>query len=270
MALAARTSGAEEVCRYGGTTSYNGQVSVETRASTANGETTIGVTTRLSAKSFGLIEWRYWLEEISVWRNGEMRSIGINHRYVFGGRIQRQQWDVFTAEPGGMSASRVQAKSLGDFQDKHHGFVSHWDLASFGMPWLADYRAAAPERRTDLDLPRAAMPARIGPPLALAFYWVRWQANDGQTVPIFLPGFKHDPRANATMMAIGVETGGVQHLRATIRHPSLSADKPSAGDAWVTADHRLARVTLDAHDARGNATGDVRLEECRGDTGGGQ
>ena len=47
--LACHAASAEEICRYSGATSYAGRVTVETRATTANGETTVDATARVAA-----------------------------------------------------------------------------------------------------------------------------------------------------------------------------------------------------------------------------
>jgi hypothetical protein len=164
-----------------------------------------------------------------------------------------------------MTAWRAQAKTLPDFQLKHPGFVQHWDLASFGEPWLADYPAARPERRADLDLGADAMSPALGTPLALAFHWVRWAGPESPTVPVFLPGFKHDKRVDIRTVSLGVEAGGLLHLRAEVHYPGLSKTEPSTGDAWISADHRLVRAAFDARSDRGNAQGALRLETCMGD-----
>jgi hypothetical protein len=256
---------ASETCRYSGTTSYSGRVTVETRAAMANGETTVDVAARVDARMFGMIDWQYLYQETGAWREGELQSIGVNHRYSVAGSIRRQQWDVFHRTRDGMIAYRVQAKTLPDFQAKHPGFVRHWDPASFGEPWLPDYAAAPPERRADLDLPRAAMPPGLGTPLLLAFYWVRWAGQQERTVPVFLPGFKHNARADIRVVSLGVEAGGLLHLRSSVRHPQLSETKVSTGDAWISPNHRLVRATFDAHGNHGSAQGALRLDGCQGE-----
>ena len=141
--LTARSAWAEEICRYAGTTSHAGEVTGRTRVRSASGdETTVGVAAWLNARSFGLINWRYLYQEISIWRADELRSVAVNDRYSVAGMIRRQQWDVFHRAPGGMIGYRVQGKTLSDFQTKHPGFVRYWDPATFGQNWLPDYGAA--------------------------------------------------------------------------------------------------------------------------------
>ena len=255
---------ADETCRYSGTTSYDGHVSVQTTAATANGGILVDVAARVTARAFGLIDWQYLYQEIGIWRDGELQSIGVNHRYSVIGSIRRQQWDLFKRTSSGMQAWRVQAKTLADFQAKHPGFVRHWSLASFGEDWLPDYAAAPPERRTDLDLPREAMPPGVGTPLLLAFYWVRWAGDQDRKVPVFLPGFKHDSRADIRVDSLGADAGGLLHLRSSVRHQQLSATKVSIGDAWVSADHHLVRETFEAHTDNASAHGELHLDGCQG------
>jgi hypothetical protein len=256
---------AGETCRYSGTTSYSGRVSVEARAETANGDTSVDVIARVNARSFGLIDWQYLYEEIGTWRNGELQSVGVNHRYSVVGSIRRQQWDVFRRTPDGMAAYRVQAKALADFREKHPGFVRHWDPATFGEPWLRDFAAAPPERRSDLDLPKASMPPGLGTPLLLAYFWVRWAGDQERTVPVFLPGFKHNARLDIRVVSRGVEADGLLHLHSTVRHPQLSETEVSTGDAWISPDHHLVRMKFDARADFGSAMGELRLDGCQGE-----
>ena len=255
---------ADETCRYSGTSTYSGRITVDTKATRADGETTVDVTARVNATMFGVVDWQYLYQEIGVWRDGELRTIGVNHRYSVVGSIRRQQWDLFTRTPDGMAAFRVQSNTMADFQRKHPGFVGHWDPATFGEPWLGDYAAAPPDRRADLDLLKAAMPPDVGPPLPLAFYWVRWARPEGRIVPVFLPGFKRNARANIAVVSLGVEAGGLLHLRSSARHPQLSETETSTGDAWISQDHHLVRVAFDARGDNGTAQGEVRLEGCQG------
>lgn len=255
---------ADETCRYSGTASYSGRIAVDTKASEANGETTVDVAARVNARMFGIIDWQYLYQEIGTWRAGELQTIGVNHRYGVIGAIRRQQWDVFNRTPDGMTAYRVQARTLADFRAKHPGFVRHWDPGSFGEPWLPDYASAPPERRGDLDLPATEMPPGLGTPLLLAFFWVRWAGDRDREVPVFLPGFKHNSRVDARVATLGIQADGLLHLRSSVRHPQLSETKVSTGDAWISPDHHLVRVTFDARGEHGSAQGGLRLDGCQG------
>jgi hypothetical protein len=262
--LTLQTAWAEETCRYSGTTDYAGRVSVETRSTQANGETTVNVAARVNARTFGIIDWQYLYQEIGVWRDGTLWTVGVNHRYSLAGSIRRQQWDLFRRTPEGMTAWRVQAKTLADFRAKHPGFVRHWDPATFGEAWLDDYAAAPPERRADLDLPKASMPPDLGTPLLMAFFWVRWSGPRERTVPLFLPGFKRDARVDARVVSLGVGPDGLLHLRTSVTHPQLSETKVSTGDAWISPDNHLVRVTFDARADHASAHGELRLDGCEG------
>jgi hypothetical protein len=189
VSLGASTCWADEVCRYSGTTSHSSYVMVVSKAAASNGETTVDV----SARSFGIIDWQYLYQEIGIFRAGHLQTIAVNHRYSFSGSTRRQLWDVFTCGQTGMSTYRVQANSLDGMRARHPGFVLHWDLATFGEPWLQGYAVARPERRADLVLPRADMPENVDTPLILGFYWIRWADSKTCTFPVFLPGFKKTP-----------------------------------------------------------------------------
>ena len=241
---------AAEVCLYEGRTSYSGHVVVRTEAAEANGLTTIDVTARLDAEVWWLWKVQYLTEEISTWRAGELQSVAVNNRYSVNGRVNRQQWDVFVRGPDGLVASRVQSRSLSEFRRRHPAFVAHWDPGAFGQAWLPDYAAAGPERRTDLDLGRAAMPPQLRTPYALAFYWSRWLPAAGGTVPVFMPGWKRDARLDAL-----VTPSGAGRWRMDLRHPALGGDRASWAEAAVSPDHRLLRLSFDVHASVGNGQG---------------
>ena len=261
--LAAAPLAAAEVCRYAGATSHAGQVAVRTEVTDAGGAVTVNATLALTATTAWFFDLQYLAQEISVWRGGELQSLAVNARYAVDGRIRRQQWDVFVRGPGGLEARRVQAKTLAEFQRRHPGFASHWAPATFGQPWLQDYAGAAPERRPDLDLPQPALPPGLRPPLALAFYWSRWLPPGGGTVPLFLPGFKHDARAGVPVAA-ATPGEGWRRWQAPLRHAALSAAPASTADAWVSPDGRLLQLAFDAHAPLGSAQGVIRAQGCQG------
>jgi hypothetical protein len=169
---------ASEVCRFGGTTDGAGHVAITTDVAAMNGVMRIEVAMRFETTGMFWLPIRYLVDEISTWRMGEMEGVAVNTRYLVGDHIVRQQWDTFQRGPDGLQAHRVQAKSLADFRHRHPGFVQHWDPATFGSPWLQDYQSAASERRADLDLKASPLPSGLRPPLAMAFYWVRWLQHD--------------------------------------------------------------------------------------------
>ena len=265
-ALALAQPAAAEICRYAGTTSHAGQVAARTEVSQAGGALTVDVTVALTATTAWFFDLRYLMQEISIWRGGQLQSVAVNVRYGVDGRVRRQQWDVFVRGPGGLEARRVQAKTLAEFRRRHPGFVGHWAPAAFGQPWLQDYAGAAPERRPDLDLPAAAMPPGLRPPLALAFYWSRWLAPGGGAVPVVLPGFKQHARADLAVAA-AVPGEGWRRWQAPLRHPALSAGPASTADAWVSADGHLLQLAFDVHAPQGSAQGVIRAQGCEGGGG---
>ena len=237
-------------------------------ATAADGRTVVDVALSLRASVWWIFNVQYLAEEISTWRGGELLGVAVNNRTLADGRAVRQQWDVFTQGVAGLEGWRVQAKTLAEFRRKYPGFVRHWDPASFGAAWLQDYAAARPERRPDLDLPRASMPLELWPrlrtPLAMAFYWARWVPPGGQAVPVFLPGFKRDARVDLAMTPAGPPTGAWQLWRVPLRHPALSAGGPSEADAWVSPDRHVLQLAFDLHARQGAARGVVRLTGCQG------
>jgi len=249
---------ASEVCRYDGKTSHNGNASVRTEVTEANGLVTIDVTARLDAKPWWLWDVQYLTQETSTWRGGELQSVAVNNRYSVNGRARRQQWDVFTRGPDGLAARRVQSTTLTEFRRRHPAFADHWDLGRFGQPWLPDYAAAQPERRPDLDLARAAMPPHTATPYALAFYWSRWLPVASATIPVFMPGWKRDARLDAVAAPIGAG-----RWRMALRHPALDIAAPSWAEAVVSPDHRLLRLSFDVHLSAGSGQGWVDPAGCQ-------
>ena len=261
---------AAEVCRFEGTTSHAGRVAVRTTVTPAtDGRTVVDVALSLRASVWWVFDVQYLTEEVSTWRDGVLLGVALNTRTLDDGRVMRQQWDVFTQGDAGLQGWRVQARTLAEFRHKHPGFVQHWDPASFGGTWLRDYAAAGPERRPDLDLPRAAMAPgqwpRLRTPLAMAFYWARWLPPGGQVVPVFLPGFKRDARADlAVAPAAAPPTGAWQFSRVRLHHPALGAGAPSEADAWISPDRHLLALAFDVHARQGAARGVVRALGCQG------
>ncbi len=259
LALCLAPARAAEVCRYAGKTSYSGRLAVQTEASEARGVTTVDVLARLDAKPSWFWTIQYLAEEITTWRAGELQSVAVNNRYLVNGRPSRQQWDVFTPGLDGLLASRVQSRSLPEFRRRHPAFAAHWDPGRFGQAWLADYPAAQPERRPDLDLASADMPPRTRTPLALAFYWSRFLPDAGGTVPVFMPGWKRDARLDAQAVP-----AGPGRWRVVLRHSALGAG-PSSAEAAVSADHQLLRLSFDVHAAAGSGQGWVDRAGCGAD-----
>ena len=205
---------------------------------------------------------RYLLEEVSTWRGGELEGVAVNSRYLIGDHIIRQQWDDFQRAGNGLLGQRVQGKKLGDFRDKHPGFIQHWDPATFGQPWLRDYPAASPERRADLDLRGSPLPSGLRSPLAMAFYWVRWLPRTGQEVPVFLPGFKADRLVELPVTA-SVSADGTL-WKAPLRYPALSRWPASTATARTSPDGHLLQLSFELHEAAGSARGVINQDGCEG------
>ncbi|MFL5336486.1 MAG: hypothetical protein ACJ8H8_25760 [Geminicoccaceae bacterium] len=257
---------AAEVCRYTGTISRSGtpagQIAARSETTADGGLVTIEVTLALRVKTW-LYEIEYLAQEITTWRADELQRVAVNTRMIVDGHIRRQQWDLFVRGPAGLEARRVQARRLPDFERRHPGFVSHWDPAAFGQPWLQDYTAAPPERRPDLDLPREGASPSLRTPLALAFYWSRWLPPGGRVVPVFLPGFKHHARVD---LGFGPATPGDGWLlwQVLVRHPDLGGAIPSTAKAWVSPDGYLQRLAFDVHASQGSAQAVFQTQGCQG------
>jgi hypothetical protein len=252
---------AAEVCRYAGTTDYGGHVSVATQVAETRGITKIDVTATFVSSTMFWFGVRYLVEEVSTWRGGQLENVAANSRYLIGEHVVRQQWDDFQRGSNGLQAYRVQAKTFADFRRKHPGFLQHWDPATFGQPWLGDYPAAVPERRVDLDLRSAPLPAGLRSPLAFAFYWVRW-LHGSQDVPVFLPGFKAESLVEVPIESTGSALGTV--WRASLHYPALRDNPSSSAAALISPDRHLLKISFELYTARGSGQGAITQEGCEG------
>jgi hypothetical protein len=258
---------AREVCRFTGTTDYSGRVAIVSDVTSSGSVTTVDVTVTFEAKPHFWLPVRYLIQEISTWRAGELQSVAVNNRYLVAGMVIRQLWDDFQRTPdgnqsGGMQGRRVQGKNVGEFRQKHPGFARHWDAAVFGQPWLQDYPAAPPERRADLDL-GPPLPPGLRSPFAMAVYWVRWLPRGGETVPVFLPGFKADKLAQLPVTGTAAADG--MHWQAPLNYFALQDGAPSTAIAWTSPDQHLLQLTFDVHGAQGSARGSIHQDGCDGE-----
>ena len=248
-----------EVCRFAGRTDFAGQVSATSDVATVNGTTTIDVTARFDGTWLVLFHVLYLTQEISTWRGDQLEMVAVNNRYLFGGHVIRQQWDVFERRDGGFEAHRIEGKSGAEFRRQFPRFAWHWNPATFGQPWLGDFERASPQRRRDLDLKEADVSTALQAPLALAFYWDRWLPQRAADVPVFLPGFKHDRVANLIVGAQGADT-----RTASVLYPALSRTRPSVVTAWGVPGRQVTRLALDLQTRGRTAAGTIRQEECQG------
>ena len=256
---------ANEVCHFAGTTDYAGQLSVTSNVTTqaATGTTTVDVAANFTATPVPLIHIRYLMEEISIWNSDELQRLAVNSRYIVDGYVVRQEWDVFDRGTTGLEAYRVQGKTLDDFKHKHPAFVRHWDPAGFGRPWLQDYPAAGAERRRDLDLPAAPVQPGLRSPLALAFYWSRRLPRSGQTLLVFLPGFKKDKHLDVTIVA-GPRRDGRQLWQTSVLYAALSETHPAIAKAWISTDGHLLQLAGSVQSGFYTGEGSIRETGCEG------
>lgn len=256
----ATSAGADEVCRFSGTTDYAGSIEVTTEAAEKDGLLGLDVVVRFRATATVLAHIHYLAEEVTTWRDGALESAAVNNRYLFDGGIVRQQWDVFQRRPDGLDGHRVQGKRLAEFRRKHPGFVQHWDPETFGSPWLRDYGRAAPDIRPDLGLDRAQLLPGLRTPLALGFYWVRFLPRGGSDLPVFLPGFKGERLVNLPFR-VSHWSGG-KLVRVTLRYHALSTAPASTASAWTSTDGHLLQLAFELHGPRGSARGLIKAEGC--------
>jgi hypothetical protein len=258
---------ADEVCRFAGLTSYGGRLAVLADAAIVDGAVSVDVRLQLDANPMLFVHTHYLMQEISVWQAGGLARLAVNSRYRVNTHLVRQQWDVFERGSDGLEAYRVQGKTFAEFRRRHPGFAQHWDPVMFGLPWLDDFPRAGAERRPDLDLGGAS--AGLRSPLALAFYWSRRLPPAGGFVPVFLPGFKTEKRADLAIASASALPGAGQVVRqALLRHPALSGTAPSTVMAWLSADRHLLQLAFDVHGAGRHARGLIDQQGCTGTASG--
>ena len=262
--LFALTAHAAEICRFAGTTDYDGQVAVTSSASNraSDGAIMVDVIARFDGTPMPLVHINYLSEEISTWQSGRLLSLAVNNRTIVDGHIVRQQWDVFDRGSNGLDASRLQGKEPDDFRRQHPGFVGHWDPDTFGQPWLQDYPAGSPERRSDLDLPNASGQSDLRSPLALAFYWTRRLPRSGQAITVVLPGFKRNKSVDLTISGAGPSGDGGRLWQTSVRHPAFRTSRPSSAQAWVSPDGHLVQLAFTVQSRSRTANGVIRQVGC--------
>jgi hypothetical protein len=254
---------AGEVCRFTGTTDYDGKVDVTTTVAAAGDTTSVDVVVVFSAITMPWFPLHYLVEERSTWRGGALDDLAANTRYSIGAHIVRQQWDYFRGGPDGLRAYRVEGKTGEKFEREYPRFARHWDVAAFGLPWLRDYQSAAPKRRPDLDLAGDAVGAHLRTPFAMAFYWVRWLARGGTRPDVFLPGFKTDKLVRLSISPIASSYGTTWF--APLHYVALSETPPSSATAVISPDSHLARLAFELHGSAGSAHGLIRQLGCEGE-----
>ena len=257
----ATSSFAADTC-FTGTTDHAGHVSVVTTSTAAANETVrIDVALRFDATTALWLHVRYLIEEISQWRNGTLLRLDTNTRYVFAGRVVRQQWDEFRPGRDGLQGYRIEGKRPAQFRQQYPRFVQHWDLAAFGLDWLEDFTAAAPVRRPDLDL-RSAEAEAVQAPFAFALYWLRFLHPTEQHVRVFLPGFKADKLADVVMTPGPAARDRI--WRSELHHPYLGPSPASIATAQLSADGQLQHLSFELHGSAGSARGSLHQTGCAG------
>jgi hypothetical protein len=260
--LAMNKATAGETCRFSGTTDADGRLAIAASSSAnADGTTTVDVIGRFTANPMPFVHITYLMQEISTWRSDRLDGLAVSTRYMAGSRVVRQQWDVFRRGRDGLEAYRLQG-SPDELQRAHAPFVRHWDPATFGQPWLQDYWAASPERRRDLDMPAASLRSPLRSPLALAFYWSRRMPRTGQSVAVFLPGFKRDKSVDLTISPVGSPGNGWQMWQSAVRYPALSMSRDSIASAWISNDGHLLQLALEVQWQGSTARGLIRQDGC--------
>ena len=247
-----------ETCRFTGSSNHDGHLTARSDVTQSDGLVTVDVTLDFTVSAW-VSDYRYLGQEISTWRGNDLISLAINQRSFSGGAVVRQQWDVFTRRGDTLEASRVQAKRLAEFRQRHPGFVRHWSAGAFGQGWLADFPGAAPERRPDLDLPAIG----TKPPLAFAFYWSRFLPRRGGPATLILPSLKQNKTVPLTLPS-ATDGDGWARWSTDLRHPGLTASPVSTTAVWVSPDHYLLQLGFDIHTAWASGRATIRADGCRG------
>ena len=203
LQLGSSNASAEEVCRFVGTTDPAGRLVVTTDVAATDGVTKVDVAASFESTTMFWLHIEYLIEELSVWRAGELDSVAVNSRYLLGKHVVRQQWDEFQRDRDGLQAFRVQAKTLTDFRrilarrgrplaslhaacgsappfrrrrtpDTHHGRRTRRWSGGSGSAWPASRCRMVPARRSrrtrrssSFPLPRRSEPRHKTPRLPL-------------------------------------------------------------------------------------------------------
>lgn len=248
-ALIAQAPANAATCNYTGTSSYNGQIAATvTDTETASG-LVINVLLRLDATPWHLWPVQFLIQEQSTYRNNTLQSVAVNGRWTSNGTIRRQYWDLLTPGPAGFEAYRIQVKRQSDLQRRNVPFAQYWNPTTFAQPWEQTFTQSTPDRRPDLDLPTNQRVPGLKTPLALAFYWSRQPLP--RTIPIFLPGWKHDARLTGTLAQSGPKT------RLTVAYPAL---EPTS---YIEAAQNPHTLHLQAETTAGNGEATLTQTKCR-------
>jgi len=253
-----------ETCDYIGHTDYSGTVLARAEISPAPERTQVRVMLSVSARAMLVFKIHYWTEEISEWKDGELQSVAMNNRYIVNGGIVRQQWDYFERGSTGFAAFRVQAKNAEDFRRRYPAFYRYWNPSTFGQSWLQDYPSAHPERRPDLDLKNQAIPTGLRPPLAMAFYWISRLPPVRQSVPLFLPGEKRQPRIDLSLPPPEPQAGEQRVWHIPVHLDALKTSESSLATAWISPSGQLLQAAFDVRSDSGSAKGWIRRVKCEG------
>lgn len=261
--LVASNAGAGEICRFAGTSDYSGRVALTAVSGTdaGDGTTTVDVAGQFTDTPMPFVHVKYLMEEISTWKSGQLAILAVNTRYLIDGRVVRQLWDVFRRVPDGLEAYRLEG-SPREFRRTRPAFARHWDPATFGQPWLEDFWASHPDRRRDLDFQGASMRTPLRSPLALAFYWSRRLPPGGETVTVFLPGFKKDKSVDLTIVPGRVPRDGSRPWHTGVRYPALSLRRDSTATAWVSPDGHLLQLAVQVVRSGRMGSGVIRQQGC--------
>ena len=243
LTLLAPTARAE-TCHYSGAGTYNGRLTALVITTITSGVKTIDARLQLDATPWRLWPVRFLIQEKSTWLNEVLQSVAVNSRQSSNGTYGRQYWDLFLPTPDGLQAYRIQVKREADLQRRHPAFAHYWNPSTFAQPWEQTFQTANPDRRPDLDLPTAQKPFNLQTPLALALYTAR-RPLAGQTIQLFLPGWKKDARLTATL------THPNQASPLTVLHPNLtptsfidSTPNPHTLHAQLETPYGSAEATL--------------------------
>lgn len=256
-------AGAAETCRFAGNTDFAGHAEVTTTAAAQGGLLRVQILARFDGRWLAVLHIRHFLEETSVWHDGQLQSVAVNTRDMLNDRPTRQQWDIFQRTPQGFQAHRIEGKSAAEFGRKFPLFAAHWSPASFGESWERDFWRAGAERRVDLDLAANGLSPRLMTPLALAFYWLPHLSRADQTLPVFLPGFKHDKVVPVALEDTAALGGGTL-WQAAVRYPGLSDNDPSVVRGLVGADGQIKQLAVRVHRSGQSAQGSLAALGCSG------
>lgn len=250
-----------ETCLYRGTSDYSGKIEIKTVTWQERDLRHIRVLLSFQGRAL-LWKVHYLMDETSAWRGDSLQAVATNARTVINGDIKRQNWDVWHKEASGLEGYRIQGKESVHLAP-HGDFAKHWPVAAFGGPWLQDYAASQPSRRTDLDLGRELITPDLRSGLAAGLYWSRFLPATGIRAPIFIAGEKKQKIVILEAPAPIKQNNGSMLWQMPLRLGTLQTPEGRPAQMLVSAAGHLEKINLKIQHELGSAEAEIKRVSCQ-------